>query len=153
MELLVRLILCRDGLFIAGMWPSVVNLKLGNTFLVPSEWCMTELEPGTSAECSIGEKSRLAIALLPVFPTLASSVRCPSSPPLSLPFCFILLAMLSHCYSSSSPLFRSSFSTLLAVSIAIPRVSPKFTASLQKLVVSAPSFSLAPALRVTIPIT
>ena len=53
--------------FIAGMWPCVVNLKLGNTFLVPSEWCMTELEPGTSAERSIGEKSglgrrRLAVA-------------------------------------------------------------------------------------------
>ena len=59
MELLVRLILCRDGLFIAGMWPSVFNLKLGDTFLVPSEWCMTELEPGTSAERSIGEKSGL----------------------------------------------------------------------------------------------
>ena len=58
-ELLVRLILCRDGLFIAGMWPSVVNLKVGDTFLVPSEWCMTELEPGTSAERSIGEKSGL----------------------------------------------------------------------------------------------
>ena len=43
MELLVRLILCRDGLFLVGMWPSVVNLKLGNTSLVPSEWCMTEL--------------------------------------------------------------------------------------------------------------
>ena len=59
MELLVRLILCRDGLFIAGIWPSVVNLKLGNTFLVPSEWCMTELVLGTSAKCSIGEKSRV----------------------------------------------------------------------------------------------
>ena len=57
MELLVRLILCRDGLFIAGMWPSVVNLKVGDTFLIPSEWCMIELEPGTSAERSIGEKS------------------------------------------------------------------------------------------------
>ena len=59
MGLLVSLILCRDGLFIAGMWPCVVNLKLGNAFLVPSEWCMTELEPETSAERSIGEKSGL----------------------------------------------------------------------------------------------
>ena len=60
MELLVRPILCRDGLFIAGMWPSVVNLKLGNTFLVSSERCITELALGTSVKCSIGEKSGLA---------------------------------------------------------------------------------------------
>ena len=60
MELLVRLILCRDGLFIAGMSPSVVNLKLGNTFLVSSERCMTELALGTFAKCSIGEKSGLS---------------------------------------------------------------------------------------------
>ena len=50
MELLVRLILCRDGLFNAGMWPSVVNLKLGDTFLIPSEWCMAELALGTFAK-------------------------------------------------------------------------------------------------------
>ena len=56
----MRLILCRDGLFIAGMRLSVVNLKLENTFLIPSEWCMTELVLETSAKCSIGEKSGLA---------------------------------------------------------------------------------------------
>ena len=35
--LLVRLILCRDGLFIARMWPSVASLKLENEYFVPSE--------------------------------------------------------------------------------------------------------------------
>ena len=88
MELLVRLILCRDGLFIAGMWPSVVNLKLGDTFLVPSEWCMTELEPEISAELSIGEKSGLeiretefrAVRRVEVAPrTQATSRLCPSA--------------------------------------------------------------------------
>ena len=43
----------------------MVNLKLGNTFLVPSEWCMTELALGTSAERSIGEKSGLVPLSLP----------------------------------------------------------------------------------------
>ena len=56
----MRLILCRDGLFIAGMRLSVVNLKHENTFLIPSERCMTELALGTFAKCSIGEKSGLA---------------------------------------------------------------------------------------------